>query len=668
MTDIKKLLKEMTLKEKIGQLNLVSYKEEILEAVKRGEIGAVLNVHDAESIHKLQEAALSSPHKIPLLIGADVIHGFKTTFPVPIGEACSFNPDIMERSSRYAMLEAREEGINWIFAPMLDLTNDPRWGRIMETGGEDPYLNSVMAKSKVSGTQTEDSGRTTAACAKHYLGYGAVEAGLDYATSDFSESRMRNYYLPSFKAAVDAGVMSVMTAFTTFSHLPVTMNSYLLQDVLRKECGFEGMVVSDWQAIRHLVNYRLAEGEAEAGKFALTAGIDMDMTAKIYIRYLERLVEENPDLLALIDKSAYRVLEMKLKMGLFNNPFEIKNPVSFKEEIRKEARKAADESIILFKNEDGILPLSKDANILVAGPFISDRDIHLGAWSCLGHPDNVVNIKEGILKRFNNVDFYETKLDFDAEDIDRIKEKAKGKDCIVLALGEPRSLSGENNCRTKMDLPNNQDALVSKLAELNIPLIAVVSAGRPLIITEIAKKVKAMLWNFHLGSEAGNTIAAALVGKVNPSAKTTVTFPKEFGQIPLYYNRYPYGRSDITHYMDGDLDPLYPFGYGLSYSQFKYHDFNCSLSENKLSVDLEVENTSEIDGKEIVQVYLIADLMKELIPEKRLVAFQKVFLKGKSKQKVSFEIDLDLKNYRRGITIMVGPSSVEGQTKYFDLE
>lgn len=668
MVDVKKLLNEMSLKEKIGQLNLVSYKEEIIDAVKKGEVGAVLNVRDPESIKKLQEAALASPRGIPLLIGDDVIHGFKTTFPVPLSEACSFNPELMESSSYYAMKEARDAGINWIFAPMLDLTNDPRWGRIMETGGEDPYLNSVMAKSKVCGIQKEEAGRITAACGKHYLGYGAVEAGLDYATSEFSETKMRNYYLPPFQAAVNAGVLSIMTAFTTYNDLPVTMNPFLLETVLRDELGFSGMVVSDWQAIKHLINFGIAEGEAEAGKLALKAGIDMDMNAKIYSKHLEQLASENPDILALIDRSVLRVLEMKQKMGLFANPFAIKNPASFYEEIRCEARKVADESIILFKNDDDILPLSKDAKILVTGPFINDRDIHLGAWSALGHPDNVVNIKEGLEKRFTNIEFYETKLDFDGDDLDAIRKKASGKDYIVLVLGEPRYLSGENNCRTKLDLPHNQDLLVEELSKLNIPLIGIVSAGRPLIITELVKRVKALLWNFHLGSEAGNTIAAALAGEINPSAKTTVTFPKEFGQIPIYYNRYRYGRSDIAHYKDGELEPLYSFGYGLSYSKFIYHDCICELNGNKLSLALDVENVSDVDGKEIVQVYLLADLIKELVPEKRLIAFKKVFIKGKSKQRIEFAINLDLKKYRKGITIMVGPSSVQGQTKYLTLE
>ncbi|MGB4695476.1 MAG: glycoside hydrolase family 3 N-terminal domain-containing protein [Bacilli bacterium] len=666
MMDINKLLKTMTLKEKIGQLNLVSYKEEILKTVERGEVGAVLNVRDHMVAERLQKAALASPKKIPLLLAEDVIHGFKTIFPVPLGEACSFNPELMENSSRYAMLEAREAGINWIYAPMLDLTNDPRWGRIMETGGEDPFLNSIMAERKVRGTQTEDSGRITAACAKHYLGYGAVEAGLDYATSDFSETRMRNYYLPPFQAAVSAGVMSVMTAFTTYNDLPVTMSSHLIKNVLRNESGFGGLVVSDWQAIRHLVNFGVAEDEKEAGLLAFTAGIDMDMNAKIYGRHLEELVRENPALLDLIDESVLRVLEMKAKMGLFKNPFGIKNPSCFKEKIREAARKTAEEAIVLFKNE-GILPLSKDSKILVTGPFVEDKNIHLGAWSAAGHPDDVVSIREGLSKNFPNAEFHATKLEFDASDLDAIREKAQGKDCVVLALGEPRHLSGENNCRTKLDLPHNQEALVSEVKKLGLPIVAIVSAGRPLLISGIHEKANVLLWNFHLGSEAGNALASVLAGDANPSAKTTVTFPKESGQIPIYYNRYPYGRPDIVHYADGDMEPLYPFGFGLSYSEFKYHDFACRLEGSKLMVELEVENMSDVDGKEVVQVYLLPDLIRKLVPRKKLIAYKKIFLKARSKQRLVFEIPLDLEDYRRGITIMVGPSSIHGRSKYISL-
>ena len=666
MIDIKKLIASMTLKEKIGQLNLVNSEEDILEAVKRGEVGAVLNVRDVETAERLQRAALSSPKKIPLLIAEDVIHGFKTIFPVPLGEACSFNPEIMENSSRFAMLEAREAGINWIYAPMLDLTNDPRWGRIMETGGEDPYLSSVMAESKVRGTQTEESGRITAACAKHFLGYGAVEAGIDYATSEFSENRMRNYYLPSFQRAVKAGVMSVMTCFTTCNDLPVTMNSYLIQDVLRKECGFGGLIVSDWEAILHLLNFRLAEDEKEAAGLAFKSGIDMDMTAGIYLRNLERLAEEHPEFLELIDRSVYRVLEMKLKMGLFENPFPMKNPPEFKERIREAARKAAEEAVILFKNE-GVLPLKKDAKILVTGPYVEDKNIHLGAWSSAGRPEDVVSISEGVSRVFGNAEIYATDPEFTEEDLEKIKALACGKEAIVLALGEPRHLSGENNCRTKLDLPGNQEKLVEELAKLGLPLIVLISAGRPLLIKRVEEMAGALLWNFHLGSEAGNAIARILSGDVNPSAKTTVTFPKEFGQIPICYNRYPYSRPDLVHYVDGDMEPLHPFGFGLSYSEFKYQDFEYRLEGKKLMIGLEVENMSDVDGKEVVQVYLIPDLLRRLVPEKSLIAFRKVFIEARNKKRIHFEIDLNLDSYRRGITILVGGSSVSGLTKYIPL-
>lgn len=663
MVDIEKLLKKMSIEEKIGQLNLLSYHENIIEDIKAGTVGAVINAYSYEIVYKMQEASLSSPNKIPLLIGDDVIHGFNTTFPVCLGEAASFNLDLIEKSSYYSMLEARESGVNWIYAPMCDLTNDPRWGRIMETSGEDPFLNALVAARKVIGTQTLVDGQITAACAKHYLGYGAVEAGLDYASTEFSEQKMRNYYLSSFKAAIDAGVLSIMNAFTTYINLPVTMNKYLLDDLLRKECGFTGPVVSDWQCLRHLVNFKMVESDEEAALVGLQSGIDIDLNGKVYSRYLLEVIKENPPLIELLDKAVWRVLKMKEKMGLFQNPLPKKNPKPLSLEIRKHAQKAADEAIILFKNEDNILPLPQEAKILVIGAYNDDQDIHLGAWSSRGLKENNISLRQGLSKVFKNIIFYNTPEDSSKTNWKELKEATKGIDYILLALGEPRYMSGENNCRMTINLPFNQELLVDYISDLKLPFIGLVMAGRPLTITNLHQKAKAIIWSFHLGCEAGNSIARVLSGLVNPSAKTTVTFPKTLGQVPIYYNRYPYGRPDIAHYLDGEMEPLYHFGFGLSYANFIYSDFDYQYQNGRLTIDLEIENKSSYDGKEIVQVYIIPELMKTLVPNKQLIGFWKGEIKAGSKRSVHIEMTPDVSQLRKSFNVMVGPSSQKGIVK-----
>ena len=658
MIDINAILKKMTIKAKIAQLNLISYNDKTLEMVKNGEAGAIINLYEYDQVQKVQEAALSSPMQIPLLIGDDVIHGFRTVFPVPLAEACSFNLELMKKTAYYSMMEAKGEGVNWIYAPMIDITNDPRWGRVMETSGEDPYLGSMIARARVEGIQTQDNGQITAACAKHFLGYGACEAGLDYNTTDYSEHKMRNLYLPPFKAAIDQGVMSIMHAFTTFNDLPITMNYHLLIEVLRNECQFDGALVTDWDCLKQLLNQQTVANEYDAAEIGIQVGVDIDMHSKIYFNNLEAVINNNPHLLALLDKSVERILLMKEKMGLFNNPYVDKFDYTLTEEILNHALKSACESIILFKNEKQILPLKKEAKIMVIGRYNDDQVLQLGAWSGKGKKEGVISIGQGLKETFPNSFFYDTD---DNTDWNEVRALSVNYDYIVLALAEPREYSGENRCRINLNLPFDQDNYIDYLNDLKKPIITIVSAGRPLAITKLDKNSQAILWNFHLGHMAGRAIAKILSGDVNPNAKTVITFPKELGQVPIYYNRYPTGRDHIIHYVDGDTNPLYPFGYGLSYSTFLYHEFDFSIE--KAIVTLKLENVSNIDGYEIVQVYALASATKFLNPKVELIGFKKVFIKANESIEVSIKCELNINKYLNDFQIMVGPASNNGIKK-----
>jgi len=669
MIDLNKLISKMTIKEKIGQLNLISYNEKTIDKIKSGEAGSIINANGYDLIYTLQEASNESNHKIPLLISTDVIHGYKTIFPIPLGEACSFNMDLIEETAYLSMKEARSEGINWIYAPMIDITNDPRWGRVIETSGEDPYLGQIIASRRVLGIQRKENNQATAACAKHYLGYGAVEAGLDYNTTDFSEHKMRNLYLPPFVAAINSEVMSIMHAFTTYNDLPVTMSDQLLNQVLRKECGFSGILVTDWDCLKQLANQRTVESDSEAAKIGLEVGIDIDMHSNLYHKYLEEWVSKDPELLKKLDQSVSRILTIKEKMGLFENRFTEKLDINIQKRLSEHALKSAVESIILFKNEDDILPLNKDLKILVVGPYNDDRDIHLGAWKCKGNEEDVTSLKEAIEKNFKNSSFFNTPLDTAKTDWEALKKAVKNSDYVLLAIGEPRSFSGENNNRMSIDLPFSQDYLVNFLYSQNASIIGLVLSGRPLAIKNLDNKAKAILWCFHLGTEAANAISKVLTGEEVPSAKTVITFPADIGQIPTYYNRYHTGRNQMLHYVDGDMKPLYPFGYGLSYAKFNYLDFELDFnkSSSELTITLDIENTSNLKASEIVQIYAIADSTYNLRPQIELIGFQKIAFKEHQRLKSNIHLKIDLKLYRKSLTIQVGPSSITGITKKIDL-
>lgn len=658
MNKIKQLLNKMTLTEKIGQLTLASFNRRTEEEASKGLIGAVINANCRDEINRLQAAAAASRLKIPLLVGADVIHGFKTIFPVPLAEACSFNLDLIEKTARYSTQEAVAIGINWIYAPILDVTNDPRWGRINESSGEDPFLVGAITKRRIHGIQEDGK---VAACCKHYIGYGKVEAGVDYFPTDYSEHTLRTYFLPPYKKAVAAGVLSIMSAFTTYNGIPITASRYLLNDILRRELGFEGVLVTDWDCLKHLFDYRFAAG-AEAATLGIRRTIDVDMHSRIYQKYLPEAIKCDPKLIPYIDAAVRRVLELKEKLGLFASKRSFYR-IDRNETTQKHAERSALESLILFKNKNKILPLAPQTKLLVVGPFNNDGDIHLGAWSALGKPDKTVTIKTGIKTYFPESSFFDTPEDIRKTDFISLKQKAQAADTVLLNLGEPRYLSGENNNRADIDLPNYQDLLVDFLVAEKIPFIAYVTAGRPLVIVKIAAEAEALLWSFHLGHMAGIALAKILAGIENPSAKTVVTFPRALGQIPIYYNRLPCGRPDLIRYLDEELTPLYPFGYGLSYSEFIYRRIKVDYDKTKQTVIVEgiIENVSAIPGKETIQVYLLPRKTNELRPMISLIGFKKVTLA--KLQSIHFHIECPITSVHYGteIDIMVGSSSQSGK-------
>ncbi|HHU24794.1 MAG TPA: glycosyl hydrolase [Acholeplasmataceae bacterium] len=670
MVDLLALLKKMTVKQKIGQLTLLDFKNQArLEDIKEGRVGALLNIGLDQDTNELQRISMEeSELKIPLLIGDDVIHGFQTIYPIPIAESCSWNLDLIERNTHFAKLEAYSHGINLIFAPMVDITHDPRWGRIMETCGEDPYLTSQMAKAKVRGIQKAVDGKIVASCPKHFTGYGAVEAGLDYNTTDYSIHRLKNLYLPPFKSALDSGALTIMSAFTTFNDQPIASSRFLFEEILRKEWGFEGVLISDWAQIEQLIPHGVAKDKYEASLKALSLGIDIDLASKVYLEFLEKVIEDNPDLEEKLDSAVLRVLKLKAKMGLFDNPYTKKVIKPLGADLRKMAKEAADEAIVLLKNDSGVLPLTNtEEKILVIGPYVDDKDVHLGAWAFKGNPKTCISVKEGLEKTFKKAVFYEVKPN-DSINYDKIKELSLDVSKIIVTLGEPRDYSGENHNRQFLDLPFNQNELVDALATFNKPIIALVFSGRPLAITDLNKKAASILWCWHLGVEAGNSITSVLTGEVNPSAKLTQTFPKTLGQVPIYYNRYQTGRPELLSYVDGNLEPLYPFGFGLHYGNIKYSQMEVKYSADILQLVVKVllENESNYPIYEIVQVYLSSKYNQKLRPVKELCGFKKEMIEPGCQKTVEISLaleehfeDTELMN-ELTLEIMAGPNSQEG--------
>ena len=664
----------MTLEEKIGQMNQyngdwaatgpITKEGDKQEQIRKGMVGSMLNIMGIEHTRELQEIAMSSRLKIPLLFGQDVIHGYRTTFPIPLGEAASWDLDAIERSARIAATEASAAGIHWTFAPMVDIARDPRWGRVMEGAGEDPYLGSGIARARVQGFQGKRLGDTDAvmACAKHFAAYGAAIGGRDYNSVDMSLRTLWEIYLPPFKAAEEAGVATFMNSFNDLNGIPATGNRYLQRDILKGQWGFKGFVVSDWGSIGEMIAHGYAKDHTEAAFDAATAGCDMDMESRSYIANLATLVKTGRVSMALIDDAVRRILTKKFELGLFDDPYKFCNAERSAKQwnnpdnLRAE-RAMAEKSIVLLKNEHQLLPLKKDGTIALIGPLIKSVRDNLGFWSYYWPDDSsrVVSPWEGIRRKAGGAanllyargcGLTDTSRAGFAEAI----ETAKKADVVVINVGETSDMSGEAKSRSNLHLPGVQEELVQSIIATGKPVVVMISAGRPLVFNTIADNATAILYTWWLGTEAGDAMADVLFGGYNPSGKLPMSFPRSEGQIPIYYNHFSTGRpakndSDLNYvsaYTDLPNDPRYPFGYGLSYTHFSYSDITLDAKTLKpggrLTATITVTNTGSYDGRETVQLY-IRDLFASVVrPVKELKGFQQVFLKAGESKTLTFTI------------------------------
>ena len=668
------VLRLMTLSEKIGQMNQVSSKEDPTgqltecsneeELIRSGQVGSMLNVVGVERTRHLQEIAVNDTRlHIPLIFALDVVHGYKTISPVPLAESCSWDMDLIEKSARVAAEEATASGIQWTFAPMVDIARDPRWGRVMEGSGEDPYLGSAIAKARVRGFQGTDLSayNTMAACAKHFVGYGAAEGGRDYNTVDISKQRLRELYLPPFSAAADAGVATFMNSFNEVMGVPATGSTYLVRDILKGEWNFPGVVVSDWGSVAELIPHGVAEDKCDAAQLAVTAGCDMDMEGYCYVSSLEKLVREGVVSESLIDDAVRRILRLKFDLGLFDDPYRYCDAEREKAEIlsaehRKVVREMACKSIVLLENREGILPLdNRCKNIGIVGPLADNPDDMLGSWCARGDGKDAIGILQGIKQavgkgvRIRYAKGCEIEGD-DRSGFSEAVQVAENSDVVIVCVGENRFMSGEAASRTRLTLPGVQRELLKAIKETGKPIVLLLSNGRPLVLDWEKENIGTIVECWQLGSEAGNAIADVLFGKYNPSGKLTMSFPYNEGQIPVYYNakstERPYVPNVryVTRYLDCPNVSLYSFGYGLSYTRFEYGelklDKDTMFPGEKLRVDVSVANVGNYDGEETVQLYIRDVCSKITRPEKELKGFKKVFLKKGERTDISFELSL----------------------------
>ncbi|MEP7144642.1 MAG: glycoside hydrolase family 3 N-terminal domain-containing protein [Ferruginibacter sp.] len=687
------VLKLMTLDEKVGQLNQYNGDFEATgpitkdgdkqNQIRKGRVGSMLNIMGTQHTRELQEIAMESRLKIPLLFGQDVIHGFKTTFPLPLAEAASWDLDAMEKSARIAATEAAASGIHWTFAPMVDIARDPRWGRVMEGAGEDPFLGSLIAAARVRGFQGKGLGNTDAvmACAKHFAAYGAAVGGRDYNSVDMSERQLWETYLPPFKAAAEAGAATFMNSFNDLNGIPATGNKYLQRDILKGKWNFKGFVVSDWGSVGEMINHGFVKNNYEAALSALTAGSDMDMESRSYINNLAKLVKDGKVKIVLIDDAVKRILTKKFELGLFDDPFKFCNAEREKREMNNPvhmiaARDIARKSIVLLKNEKQLLPLSKQTKtIALVGPFIKAVRDNLGFWS-YDWPDDsstIVTQGQGIKSKLSN----DTKLlfargcninDSSTAGFAEAVEAAKQADVVIISVGEARDMTGEAKSRSNIHLPGVQEELIKAIQATGRPVVVMINAGRPLIFNWTADNVPAIVYTWWLGTTAGDAIADVLFGEYNPSGKLPISFPRTEGQIPVYYNYFNTGRpakneNDLNYvsaYTDLPNSPKFPFGYGLSYSSFQYGDIELSKSSitttGKLSAKILVTNTGNFDGEETVQLY-IRDMVGSVVrPVKELKGFQKIFLKKGESKTVTFSLSAaDLKFYNNELKYIYEP-------------
>lgn len=696
------LMKKMTLEEKIGQLNLPgsgdivtgqAQSSDIAKKIKEGKVGGLFNIKSVAKIRDVQKVAVEQSRlKIPLIFGMDVIHGYETVFPIPLGLSCSWDMKLVENSARIAAVEASADGINWTFSPMVDIARDPRWGRIAEGNGEDAFLGSQIAKAMVKGYQGSDlkANNTIMACVKHYALYGAAEAGRDYNTTDMSHQRMYNDYFPPYKAAVDAGAGSVMASFNEIDGVPATANKWLLTDVLRKQWGFKGFVVTDYTGINEMIDHGIGDLQTVSAR-ALMAGIDMDMVGEGILLTTQKSLKEGKVTLAQIDAACKRILEAKYKLGLFDDPYKYCDENRAKTEVfttqhRQIARSTAAQSFVLLKNQNNVLPLKKSGTIALIGPLADNKENMPGTWSVAANFDKATSVLTGLKEvvgdkvkilhaRGSNLDedsLFEDRAGMFGKSLRRDSRPAhvilqealdiaNQSDVIVAALGESAEMSGESSSRSNIEIPTIQQDLLKALLKTGKPVVLVLFTGRPLALKWESDNVPAILNVWFGGSEAGYAIADVLFGNVNPSGKLSTTFPQNVGQVPIFYNHKNTGRpleegkwfsKFRSNYLDVSNDPVYPFGFGLSYTSFAYSDIKLSSASLKgkqtLTASVTVTNTGKYDGKEVVQLYIRDVVGSVTRPVKELKGFQKVELKAGETKTVSFNItpeDLKFYNY-----------------------
>ncbi len=727
---VEDLLLKMTLEEKIGQMNQYngfwnvtgpSPKEgnakEKYDHLAKGWVGSMLNVRGAKEVRAVQEVAVNQSRLgIPLIIGFDLIHGYKTISPIPLAEAASWDLEAIESSARLGAKEASAAGINWTFAPMVDVSRDARWGRVMEGAGEDPFLGSRIAEARVHGFQGTNltDNNTVAACAKHFAAYGFVESGRDYNTVDIGENTLHNIVLPPFKAAVDAGVKTFMNSFNELNGIPATADENLQRNILKGEWGFDGFVVSDWGSIKEMMDHGYAKNSNHAGELALNGGSDMDMESYIYLNHITSLLKEGKVQSTQIDDAVRRILKVKFELGLFDDPYlycdeEREKKITGSEEIRTGVLDIAKKSIVLLKNENNILPLQKEGlKIALIGPLSDDKNSPLGNWRIAAENNSAVSVLEGMEKYSGNtivhaqgvrlvnaIPAFHEEVVINTTDkcgFKAAKKAAKKADVVVMVLGEYGFQSGEGRSRTRLDLPGFQQELLEEIAKINSNIVLVLMNGRPLVLNWADENVPAIIEAWHLGTESGNAIAQVLYGDYNPSGKLPMSFPRSVAQMPLYYNYKNTGRPGAdgadagsvfwSHYGDEKNSPLYPFGYGLSYTSFEYSEIE--LNSNKLTINSEitvsvkVKNTGKVKGKEVVQMYIKDHFASTTRPVKELKGFKLIELGPGESRTISFTINADLLKFYSArkkwesepgkFSVFIGSDSATKRKAIFDLK
>lgn len=726
--NIKEILADLTIEEKAGQLlQLAPF---LFNDSNKGEVtgpmqdmgigskeinlaGSVLGISGAKEMKEIQSEYLKkNEKKIPLLFMADVIHGYRTIYPIPLALGCTWDMEIAEESARIAAKEAAAGGIHVTFSPMVDLVRDARWGRVMESTGEDPYLNSLFARAFVRGYQGDlTKNENIVACVKHFAAYGAPEGGRDYNTVNMSERNLREYYLPAYKAAIEEGAKMLMTSFNTVDGVPSSGNTWLMRDILRDEWNFNGVVISDWGAVAELIPHGVAEDGKEAAEKGIKAGVDIEMMTTHYVHHIATLVKEGKLDLKLVDECVLRILQLKKDLGLFENPYrgadeELEAKLILCDEHRKSVRKAAENSMVLLKN-NGVLPLRKDVSkVAIVGPF-ADNHMILGGWSWQGKFEETVSLKDGLINKLGKDRVLVANVC--SSEIPEIEEEslcedgfeeaikiAKEAEVVVLALGEHHDLSGEGGSRTNIKLPGVQEKLAREILALKKPTVVVLFNGRPLDITDISNESEAILEAWYPGTEGGNAIANVLFGDVNPQGRLSMSFPYNVGQVPVYYNCFSTGRPKVkeygekhkfgderycTHYLDAPNAPLYPFGYGLSYTTFEYSnaelDKNIMTENDEISLKVKIKNIGNVEGRETVQLY-IRDVSGSVVrPVKELKSFKKLTLMPGEEKEVIFKINEEMlrfhtlsnefKSEKGKFIAMVGANSNEVQELNFEL-